>query len=119
MLFKMLRIERAWEMCSENIPKPRQLFVTQSRMLARKIEEYFAKLMESSSYAYKSQKELIEISKAQKLVQEQRGLVDLDDITQWRCDLPTRFSLLQDEHFPLFLTFDHVSSFLACSHISS
>ena len=51
MLFKMLGIERAWESHRETMPKPRQLFVTQSRVLAEKVEEYFAKLLESLATA--------------------------------------------------------------------
>jgi hypothetical protein len=68
--------------------------------------------MESLSNACKSQQELIEIWKAQRHAEEQKDLVDHDDVIDWRNDLPDRFSLLGDEHFPLFLTFDHVSRFL-------
>jgi len=35
-------------------------------------------------------------------------LVDRDDAVNWRNDLPTKFSELQDEHFPIFITFDKV-----------
>jgi hypothetical protein len=117
MLFKMLGIERAWELdrYSEEVPKLRQLFVTQSRMLAGKVEEYFSKLMESLSTASKSPQELIEIAKAQNAAQEHQGLVGIDDTAKWRSDLPARFSLLKDEHFPLFLTFDHVCRLFSVS----
>jgi hypothetical protein len=113
MLFKMLGIERAWEMHTEESTKPRQLFVTKSRMLVEKVEEYFTKLLNSLSDSCKSQQELIEICKTRKLGEEQKGLFETDDMVNWRSDLPARFSLLGDEHFPLFLTFDHVSRFLA------
>jgi hypothetical protein len=111
MLFKMFGIERAWElhMHAEDAPKLRQLFVTRSWMLAGKVEEYFSKLMKSLSTASKSPQQLIEITRAQDAAQEQEGLVDIDDTANWRNDLPTRYSLLKDEHFPLFLTFDHAS----------
>jgi hypothetical protein len=39
--------------------------------------------------------------------------VDADDELNWRSDLPTKYSDLKDEHFPLFITFDRVSPFLA------
>jgi hypothetical protein len=47
MLFKILGIQRAWEMSAVDMPKPRQIFVTISRVLATKVEEYFTKLLES------------------------------------------------------------------------
>lgn len=113
MLFKMLGIERAWDLRGDDMPKLRQVFVTQSRVLAGKVEEYFSKLMESLSTASKSPQELIEIAKAQKYIREKAALVDIDDDINWRSDLPAQFSLLRDEHFPLFITFDSVSSFFA------
>ena len=50
-LFKMLGIQRAWEMHTSGMPKPRQIFVTKSRVLATKAQEYFAKLLESLALA--------------------------------------------------------------------
>jgi hypothetical protein len=108
MLFKMLGIERAWAMHSSNdLAKPRQLFVTQSRVLAGKVEEYFSKLMESLATASYSPRELANLAKTKQAHQEE-GLVDLDDETNWRNDLPQRFSFLDERHFPLFITFDRV-----------
>lgn len=109
MLFKMLGIERAWVMHSgEDIPKPRQLFVTQSRVLAGKVEEYFLKLLESLATASLSPREIAKLAKEKHSHHEDGGLVDLDDDTNWRNDLPERFSQLEDQHFPLFITFDGV-----------
>jgi hypothetical protein len=110
MLFKMLGIERAWNLCRDTMLKPRQIFVTQSRVLAGKVEEYFTKLLESLATADRTPKELVELAKM-KCRQDENGLVDLDDEADWRSDLPGRFSLLKDEHFPLFVTFDQVSIF--------
>src|ERR1700733_2214111 len=101
MLFKMLGIERAWATHSNSdMSKPRQLFVTQSRVLAGKVEEYFAKLMESLETASQSPRELVKLAKARQAQHEEKGLVDLDDETSWRNDLPDRFSLLDERHFP-------------------
>lgn len=111
MLFKMLGIERAFQAQQHSISKPRQLFVTQSRVLAGKVEEYFAKLLESLSTAGQSPKEMAKVAKSKKL-KEEGGLIDLDDDVAWRADLPQKFSLLQDEHFPLFLTFDRLAKLL-------
>jgi hypothetical protein len=51
MLFKMLEIERAFKLEQDSMNKPRQIFVTQSRVLASKAEEYFAKFLDSLSTA--------------------------------------------------------------------
>jgi len=112
MLFKMLGIERAWAMNSENdSPKPRQLFITQSRVLASKVEGYFSKLMESLATGSYSPRELANIAKKKQTLRGENELVHIDDKINWRDDLPERFSLLEDRHFPLFITFDRVSCF--------
>ncbi|KAH9855762.1 hypothetical protein C2E23DRAFT_548924 [Lenzites betulinus] len=111
MLFKMLGIERSWESCRETMPKPRQLFVTQSRVLAEKVEEYFVKLLESLATASQSPAELAKIA-ARKKSEQQQGLVDRDEETFWRGDLPKRFGALKQDHFPMFLTYDHICRLL-------
>ena len=111
MLFKMLGIERAWVMhSSEDIPKPRQLFVTQSRVLAGKVEEYFLKLLDSLATASLTPREIAKLVKEKQSQNEDGLLIDLDDDTRWRNDLPERFSQLEDRHFPLFITFDKAGS---------
>jgi len=107
MLFKMLGIQRAYEQCKDSMPKPRQIFVTKSRVLAAKVEEYFTKLLESLSTGQKTKEELAVMIKS-KRQQQDRSLVDADDDQNWRSDLPLKYSNLRDEHFPLFLTFDRV-----------
>lgn len=111
MLFKMLGIERAWDSVrrsvDENIPRPRQVFVTQSRVLAEKVEEYYKKLAESHIAATRSAEESAQLG-ANKENPENRALVDQDEEELWRGSLPKKFSDLEDEHFPLFVTFDHV-----------
>jgi hypothetical protein len=96
----------------KDVPKVRQLFVTKSRLLAEKVEEYFAKLLTSLSAASKSPEELKALAAAQKILPEGEALVDKDDELRYRSDLPAKFSHLTDQHFPLFITFDHVSCFL-------
>ncbi|PCH33049.1 hypothetical protein WOLCODRAFT_159800 [Wolfiporia cocos MD-104 SS10] len=111
MMFKMLGIERAWKMCDGAMAKPRQVFVTQSGVLARKVQEYFNKLSESLDIADKSSQEL------RSMVDERRGqpsqrLVDEDEEALWQDDVDERFSKLQDEDFPLFVTFDKLCRLL-------
>jgi hypothetical protein len=110
MLFKILGIQRGWEMNTLDMPKPRQIFVTKSRVLATKVEEYFKKLLESLALASYTLQELAKL-KAQSV---QDGLVDLDDTPESQLNIPMRYSELEDKHFPLFITFDRV-----CSHLAS
>ena len=105
MLFKMLAIQRTWQQYPDMGPKPRQVFITQSRVLATKVEEYFAKLMSSLETAENSPEELLQ---KEKDVEQEIDYVDQDDNQQWRSDLPERLSELADEHFPLFITYDRV-----------
>ena len=107
----MLGIEKAYESLSmayeENLPHPRQLFVTQSRVLAEKVEEYYTKLAASHAAAKRTAEESRQLA-AQQQADKDRGLVDRDEEEYWRGSLPEAFSELKDEHFPLFVTFDHV-----------
>jgi hypothetical protein len=113
MVFKMLRIERAWATQSSiDLAKPCQLFVTQLRVLVNKVERYFSKLMESLATASCTLQELADQAKHKQAQHEEFGLVDVDDEVNWRNDLPKRFSLLEERHFPLFITFDQVHFFL-------
>lgn len=105
MLFKMLGVERTWRQYPDMGPKPRQIFVTQSRVLATKVEEYFAQLMGSIEAATYSPKHLRAMAKGTK---QRVRLVDQDDNDHWRSDLPDKFSELSPEHFPLFITYDRV-----------
>nr|GAT46622.1 predicted protein [Mycena chlorophos] len=108
-LYKMVLVEANYERTKEETPeilegsvaasKPRQLFVTQSRILAEKVEEHYRKL--SMGYQVDSLPDAVTPEK-----QEPDDLVDVDDEIGWRSDLPERYSELKDEHFPLFLTFD-------------
>ena len=105
MLFKMLAIERTWKQYPDMGSKPRQVFVTQSRVLATKVEEYFSQLMDSLEAATYSRDRLHTIKKE---LARRTKLVDQDDDTHWRADLPEKFSELSEEHFPLFVTYDRV-----------
>ena len=105
MLFKMLGIEHSWRQLPDTWDKPRQIFITQSRILATKVEEYFSKLMLSLEAASYSPEELRKMGKD---AEKEEELIDLDDIDQWRTDLPRKFSELTDDNFPLFITYDRV-----------
>ena len=85
------------------MPKPRQIFVTKSRLLATKVQEYFAELLETLAFAGYSVEDL----KRMQARNTESGLVDADDDNE--VDIPLRYSALEEDHFPLFVTFDKVS----------
>ncbi|KAK0506583.1 hypothetical protein EDD18DRAFT_36674 [Armillaria luteobubalina] len=110
MLFKMLLIERTFQLMGSDLPRPRQVFVTKSRMLAKKVQEYFEKLTSSLAIASRPSADLMNQSRAQ--YRDDSGLIDADDIVDWRTDLPAKYSELEERHFPLFITFDNLCDLL-------
>ncbi|KAG2034294.1 hypothetical protein BDR03DRAFT_1093813 [Suillus americanus] len=107
MLFKILGIQRAWELSATDMPKPRQIFVTKSRMLATNVEEYFTRLLESLALAGHTLPEIAKL-KAQSI---ENDLIDPDDAPEM--NIPARYSQLEDKHFPLFVTFDQLAKMIA------
>ncbi|KIJ60100.1 hypothetical protein HYDPIDRAFT_32524 [Hydnomerulius pinastri MD-312] len=114
MLFKMLGIQRAWELHSPAMSKPRQIFVTKSRVLVTKAEEYFSKLLESLALVGYTPEEL----KKLKARNAEAGLVDVDDVPDDQTGIPQRYSALEDKHFPLFITFDKLAKMIAVDILS-
>lgn len=82
----------------------RQMFVTQSRTLARKVRSYSIQLRQTEANAagVQSGESLHGLS-----------LMEMDENAEEDGVLPARFSELEDSHFPLFLTYDQVSWFLS------
>ncbi|KAK0245331.1 hypothetical protein EDD85DRAFT_800629 [Armillaria nabsnona] len=111
MLFKMLLIERTFQLMESNSSPPRQVFVTKSRVLAKKVQEYFAKLANSLTMASQSYTDLTSRPRASQYHAEP-GLVHEDDDFEWRTDLPVKYSDLEQRHFPLFITFDGLCDML-------
>ncbi|KAF8554534.1 hypothetical protein OG21DRAFT_1462307 [Imleria badia] len=112
MLFKMLGIQRAWEMRSSDMSRPRQIFVTKSGVLATKVQEYFTKLLESLALAGYSLEDL----KRMQARNTESGLFDRDD--EGRADVPQKYSALEENHFPLFVTFDQLARMIAVDVLS-
>ncbi|KAG8690837.1 hypothetical protein FRC11_008770 [Ceratobasidium sp. 423] len=107
-VFKMLGIERVFEEAEE--AKPRQVFITQSPVLAQKVREYYHSLIRT--YSDRSG------IPNQTTVDDELILADLRDDGVESCGLPSRYSLLEDRHFPLFLSFDQFCSLLEEDYIS-
>ncbi|KAG9091377.1 hypothetical protein FRC06_000591 [Ceratobasidium sp. 370] len=95
----------------DNEPPIRQLFVTRSRVLTQHIARNYQGLLESSNIAHKTREELAEIRRKNENSRK-RELVEFDNEVDLRDDLPDRFSLLRDSHFPLFISFDKLCSLL-------
>ncbi|OBZ79118.1 hypothetical protein A0H81_00137 [Grifola frondosa] len=101
MMYKMLGIHRAWETFHGSMPKPRQLFMTQSRVLANKVQGYFVQLQTSTAGKQ-------DTAYATEQSQQAQIMYDQDEEFLRQNLLPRRFGELKDEHFPMFITFDHV-----------
>lgn len=110
---EMLRIQQASEPTNSNsLSRCRQLFVTQSRILAGRVQEYFGKMMMSQSVGQKSFQELECLAQRNQGVRDEEGMLDIDEDEDERADLPKRFSDLEDIHFPLFLTMNQLCKLL-------
>ena len=114
MVFKMMGIERQWILQQRGAvtetQRPRQLFVTQSRVLAEKVEEYFSKVLQALEVEY--QETFRHRSRGGPTLGS--GLFDRDEEEQHESSLPKRWSDLTDDHFPLFITSDQVSGQALC-----
>jgi len=90
-------------------PRPRQLFVTKSRLLAEKVEGDYVNLLYSLSAGPDAPpyvRERIQRWNARR----KKETFNPDEADDGRDDLPEKFSELRDSDFPLFLTMDTVSS---------
>ncbi len=109
MVFKILGIERTYDTGSFRgaLAKPRQLFVTQSQVLAKKVDDYYAKLYQSHATAHLTPAQLKEMASKNRARRERMD--DEDEEIFYTSTLPRRYGALEDSHFPLFLTYSHVS----------
>ncbi|GBE80111.1 predicted protein [Sparassis crispa] len=110
MLFKMLRIERLWHLDGDRLPKPRQLFVTKSRVLAEKVQQHFGQLIEAHGAADLSLQALSAMKTKMNILPS--GLYDADEMADLGSYLPKRWTALRDEHFPMFITYDELARLL-------
>ena len=104
MLLRMLAIERASHTTGI---KQRQIYVTQSRVLALRFKERFEDLLLASAQVTNSDKDLGLLAET-----ESRRLLDYDDEDDSKDGLPLSFNALTDNHFPLFISFDKVCFFV-------
>jgi hypothetical protein len=102
MLFKMFNHEQ-----SSAAQKPRQVFITQSRVLAERVQEYYIRLAQSLATGRQNQEETTNITQG---TRAEKKLMELDEDDHGQSRLPKKFCELTDDHFPLFVTFDKVHS---------
>jgi hypothetical protein len=110
-IFKIFGIERAWQTQGCVGPRPRQLFVTKSRLLAEKVERDYVSLLYSLSAGPDAPlyvRERIQRWNSRR----KKEIFNPDDTDGGRDDLPEKFSELRDKDFPVFLTMDTVSTSL-------
>lgn len=105
MVFKMLGIELNDRVAQREraTPKLRQLFLTQSHVLASRVSEYYQQLIQAVDSTN---------SISPKSTDADEGLLVLEENNDERADLPAKFSDLEDKHFPLFVTFDQIRRML-------
>lgn len=105
MLFKLLQFEEArrQSLFEGGSGQIRQVFLTQSHILASKVEEYYHQLSHALQLGVSG-----ESGAGASTTVAKRHLTKLEDEADHRSDLPERYSDLKDEHFPLFVTYDQV-----------
>ncbi|KAF8336964.1 uncharacterized protein EI90DRAFT_93924 [Cantharellus anzutake] len=109
MLFKLLLWEKAQRSNLLDRPGPiRQMFLTQSHVLASKVEEDYQKLFVAARIGTASG------SKGRSRTRlAERHITELDEEAHVdHSGLPEKFSDLKDEHFPLFLTYEQLRRML-------
>jgi len=96
MLFKLLGVEKAKAEANQPI---RQVFLTQSHILAQRVQEYYSQLYGAATLG---------VGDGGPSAVDSMSLFQLDEQSDSRSDLPASFSELRDDHFPLFVTFNQV-----------
>lgn len=119
MVFKMLKVERNFyirnEFYGDVEKKPRQMFVTRSKALADKVAEFFYRRYVSLETATKSREEMEQLARAESILAKthtQGPLVDKEEEERLNSTVPEKFSLLEDSHFPLFITYDQLCTMI-------
>lgn len=106
-MIKMVGVERMWHshQHSGTMPRPRQIFLTQSAILADKVQEYYRKMTAFFETRDIASEDSENVTPGEN---QPSGLYDRDEEDEYREDLPKKFSELKDEHFPLFVTYHRV-----------
>lgn len=95
---------------------PLTIHYTGLRVLHITVEQYYITLGRSLTASSQSLAQLCEhrVRQGVSVLDEEGDMIDVDDLVDWSGDLPSKFSDLRDEHFPLFTTYNGVRWFV-CS----
>ncbi|KAG8942986.1 hypothetical protein FRC04_003272 [Tulasnella sp. 424] len=104
MLFRMIGLDIAAQKFGRSL---RQVFVTRSRTLARSVRQYYAQLKRTETNESGSLREETTAG---------LSLLEMDENAEVQGALPSKFSELQDSHFPLFLTYDQLCKLLEADY---
>jgi hypothetical protein len=107
----MFGIERAWINQGSVGPRPRQIYLTKSPLLAEKVEEEYLGLWLSHGVDSDSPEYVCEHRQRWNTRKKINALTAVN-LGGARDDLPQRFSELHENHFPLFITTATVSTIL-------
>ena len=108
MLFKMLNIELSWAQFGQDVSvKPRQLFLTRSQNLADKVKGSFARLYQTHVSGADGGFGGATDRSAAANIQSERD-----------ASPPGKFSDLDHDHFPLFVSVDTVSRSFGSVNVS-
>lgn len=112
----MLGVEQSWKDLPElTAQPPRQIFLTQSPVLASKVKSYYSSLVATSATAKLTIKEAEAVAKA-KASKAQEDLEDLENETSGMKGLPSRFSELTSQHYPHFILIDTLFQLLEADY---
>ncbi|RHZ88681.1 hypothetical protein Glove_21g295 [Diversispora epigaea] len=98
----------------ENFHK-RQIFITVSYNLCRRVEKYFNGLLEAVAFARKTAADYNEYVRKREEsdeIEEKDEILEEDDEEEELSKIPNSFRLLNDNHFPLFITYEKFSKML-------
>jgi hypothetical protein len=106
---KIFGIERAWINRGSEDRRPRQIYITKSPLLAEKVEEDYVGLWLSLGTGPDIPEYVTEHIQRWNS-RKKLNLFVADRAVGDRDDLPKRYNELQDNHFPLFITTEEVST---------
>ena len=110
-VYKMFGIERAWLNRGGVGPRPRQLYLTKSPLLAEKVEEEYLALWLSLGIG-SDLPEYVREHHQRWSTRKKINAFTAVNSGGARNDLPKKFSKLHENDFPLFITTDTVSATL-------
>lgn len=112
----MLGVEQSWADSPELTSQPpRQIFLTQSPVLASKVKSYYSSLVTTTATAKLTIKEAEAVAQA-KTSKAQEDLEDLENAQSGMKGLPSRFSELTSQHYPLFISIDTLFQLLEADY---